>query len=46
LEQKLAQQQEELTALLRTKGENAQALVDLNRKLNEKEKLLSIREQR
>ncbi|KAF4521513.1 hypothetical protein B566_EDAN012202 [Ephemera danica] len=45
LEQKLAQQQEELTVLLRTKGENAQALVDLNRKLNEKEKLLSIREQ-
>jgi autophagy-related protein 16 len=46
LEQKMSQQQEELTVLLRTKGENAQALVELNRKLNEREKLLSIREQR
>ncbi|XP_059476076.1 autophagy-related protein 16-1 [Neocloeon triangulifer] len=45
LEHKLLKKQDELTDLLRTKGENAQALVELNRKLNEKEKLLVIRDQ-
>jgi autophagy-related protein 16-1 len=44
LEHKLLKKQDELTELLRTKGENAQALVELNRKLNEKEKLLAMRD--
>ncbi|CAB3376589.1 Hypothetical predicted protein [Cloeon dipterum] len=45
LEQKLHKKQEELTDLLRGKAENAQALVELNRRLNEKEKLLALRDQ-
>ncbi|XP_021915879.1 autophagy-related protein 16-1 isoform X2 [Zootermopsis nevadensis] len=40
LEQKLLHQQEELTELHRRKGENAQQLIDLNQKLQEKEKQL------
>lgn len=40
LEQKLLHQQEELTELHRRKGENAQQLIDLNNKLQEKEKQL------
>lgn len=41
LEQKLLAQQEELTELHRRKGENAQQIIDLNKKLQEKEKELS-----
>ncbi|KAB0800383.1 hypothetical protein PPYR_06123 [Photinus pyralis] len=44
LEQKLLSQQEELTELHRRKGENAQQIIDLNIKLQEKEKLLSNKE--
>ncbi|KAJ9581908.1 hypothetical protein L9F63_003767, partial [Diploptera punctata] len=40
LEQKLLHQQEELTELHRRKGENAQQIIDLNHKLQEKEKQL------
>jgi autophagy-related protein 16 len=40
LEQKLLTQQEELTELHRRKGENSQQIIDLNAKLQEKEKLL------
>jgi autophagy-related protein 16 len=36
----LLHQQEELTELHRRKGENAQQLIDLNHKLQEKEKQL------
>lgn len=38
LKHKLLAQQEELTELLRRKGENAQNIIDLNNKLQEKEK--------
>ncbi|XP_049763780.1 autophagy-related protein 16-1-like isoform X2 [Schistocerca cancellata] len=41
LEQKLLMQQEELTELHRRKGENAQQIIDLNKKLQEKEKQLN-----
>lgn len=44
LEQKLLAQQEELTELHRRKGENAQQIIDLNVKLQEKEKLLASKE--
>ncbi|KAF5305956.1 hypothetical protein FQA39_LY09112 [Lamprigera yunnana] len=44
LEQKLLIQQEELTELHRRKGENAQQIIDLNVKLQEKEKMLTIKE--
>ncbi|PNF43641.1 hypothetical protein B7P43_G00690 [Cryptotermes secundus] len=44
LEQKLLHQQEELTELHRRKGENAQQLIDLNHKLQEKEKQLRAHE--
>ncbi|RZC38066.1 autophagy-related protein 16-1, partial [Asbolus verrucosus] len=40
LEQKLLTQQEELTELHRRKGENSQQIIDLNAKLQEKEKLI------
>lgn len=40
LEQKLLSQQEELTELHRRKGENSQQIIDLNAKLQEKEKVL------
>ncbi|PSN44439.1 Autophagy-related protein 16 [Blattella germanica] len=40
LEQRLLHQQEELTELHRRKGENAQQIIDLNHKLQEKEKQL------
>lgn len=40
LEQKLLVQQEELTDLHRRKGENSQQIIDLNLKLQEKEKLI------
>lgn len=46
LEQKLLHQQEELTELHRRKGENAQQLIDLNNKLQEKEKHLRAHEVR
>jgi autophagy-related protein 16 len=46
LEQKLLHQQEELTELHRRKGENAQQLIDLNHKLQEKEKQLQAHEVR
>lgn len=46
LEQKLLTQQEELTELHRRKGENAQQIIDLNVKLQEKEKQLAIKEVR
>ncbi|GLH02154.1 Uncharacterized protein GBIM_08193 [Gryllus bimaculatus] len=42
LEQKLLSQQEELTELHRRKGDNAQQLLDLNYKLQEKEKQVKI----
>lgn len=41
LEQKLLTQQEELTELHRRKGENAQQIIDLTKKLQEKEKQLA-----
>lgn len=41
LEQKLLAQQEELTELHRRKGENAQQIIDLNKKLQDKEKQLA-----
>lgn len=41
LEQKLLAQQEELTELHRRKGENSQLIIDLNKKLLEKEKQLA-----
>lgn len=44
LEQKLFSLQEELTEMHRRKGENAQQLVDLNKKLQEKEKQLQLKE--
>lgn len=44
LEQKLLSQQEELTELHRRKGENAQQIIDLNSKLQEKERLLTTKE--
>ncbi|KAK4880971.1 hypothetical protein RN001_004290 [Aquatica leii] len=44
LEQKLLVQQEELTELHRRKGENAQQIIDLNVKLQEKDKLLGVKE--
>lgn len=46
LEQKLLNLQEELTEMHRRKGENAQQLVDLNLKLQEKEKELQVKEAR
>lgn len=46
LEQKLLAQQEELTELHRRKGENAQQVIDLNAKLQEKEKQLAAKEER
>lgn len=46
LEQKLLVQQEELTELHRRKGENAQQIIDLNVKLQEKEKVLASKEVR
>lgn len=46
LEQKLLTQQEELTELHRRKGENAQQIIDLNVKLQEKEKVLMAKEVR
>ncbi|XP_044261809.1 autophagy-related protein 16-1 isoform X3 [Tribolium madens] len=44
LEQKLLSQQEELTELHRRKGENSQQIIDLNAKLQEKEKSLVARD--
>ncbi|KAJ1529756.1 hypothetical protein ONE63_006505 [Megalurothrips usitatus] len=44
LEQKLMNLQEELTEMHRRKGENAQQLVDVNHKLQEKEKQLQLKE--
>ncbi|XP_064214098.1 autophagy-related protein 16-1 isoform X4 [Tribolium castaneum] len=44
LEQKLLSQQEELTELHRRKGENSQQIIDLNAKLQEKEKFLMARD--
>lgn len=44
LEQKLLAQQEELTELHRRKGENSQQIIDLNIKLQDKEKLLGSKE--
>lgn len=44
LEQKLLAQQEELTELHRRKGEHSQQIIDLNIKLQEKEKFLSMKE--
>lgn len=46
LEQKLLAQQEELTELHRRKGENSQQIIDLNVKLQEKEKLLNSKDLR
>lgn len=46
LEQKLLTQQEELTELHRRKGENSQQIIDLNVKLQEKEKQLAAKEVR
>lgn len=46
LEQKLMAQQEELTELHRRKGENAQQIIDLNAKLQEKEKQLAAKDAR
>lgn len=40
LEQKLLVQQEELTELHRRKGENSQQIIDLNAKLQEREKMV------
>ena len=44
LEQKLLTQQEELTELHRRKGENSQQIIDLNAKLQEKEKLIVMKD--
>lgn len=44
LEQKLLSQQEELTELHRRKGQNAQHIIDLNAKLQEKEKELAAKD--
>ncbi|XP_017770678.1 PREDICTED: autophagy-related protein 16-1-like isoform X2 [Nicrophorus vespilloides] len=44
LEQKVLVQQEELTELHRRKGENAQQIIDLNVKLQEREKVLALKE--
>nr|CAD7426690.1 unnamed protein product [Timema monikensis] len=46
LEQKLLTQQEELTELHRRKGENAQQLVEMSHKLQEKERQLQALELR
>ncbi|CAB0017233.1 unnamed protein product [Nesidiocoris tenuis] len=46
LESKLLAQQEELTELLRKRGENAQLVVDLNKKLQEKADQLKAAEDR
>lgn len=46
LESKLLAQQEELTELHKKRGENAQMLIDLNKKLQEKEKQLQVVEER
>nr|XP_024215174.1 autophagy-related protein 16-1 [Halyomorpha halys] len=45
LESKLLAQQEELTELHRKRGENAQMLIDLNKKLQEREKQLQVVEE-
>lgn len=45
-EQKLLAQQEELTELHRRKGDHVQQIIDLNTKLQEKEKLLSSKDLR
>ncbi|KAI4459506.1 autophagy protein 16-like [Holotrichia oblita] len=44
LEQKVLAQQEELTELHRRKGENAQQIIDLNIKLQDKDRQLSVKE--
>ncbi|XP_018321782.1 autophagy-related protein 16-like [Agrilus planipennis] len=44
LEHKLMTQQEELTDLHKRKGENAQQIIDLNSKLQEREKMLASKE--
>lgn len=44
LEQKVFKLQEELTEMLRTKGENAQKIIDLTSELKEKDNLLSQKE--
>ena len=43
LEQKIFQQQEELTQLHKKKGENSQHILDTNRKLQERDKELDFR---
>ncbi|KAL1506114.1 hypothetical protein ABEB36_005538 [Hypothenemus hampei] len=44
LKQKLLVQAEELTELHRRKGENAQQIIDLNNKLQEQEKLITVKD--
>ena len=46
LESKLLAQQEELTQLHRKRGEHSQALIDLNKKLQEREKLILAQEEK
>ena len=46
LEKKILAQQEELTELLRRKGENAQQIIDLNNKLSEMQKELNAKTRR
>lgn len=46
LEYKILSQQEELTDLHKRRGENSQLLIDLNNKLQEKEKQISAFNQR
>lgn len=46
LEHKVLAQQEELTELHRRKGENAQQIIDLNVKLQEKDRQLGLKETR
>lgn len=46
LEHKILSQQEELTDLHKRRGENAQMLIDLNNKLQEKDKQISAAEHR
>lgn len=46
LEHKVLAQQEELTELHRRKGENAQQIIDLNIKLQDKDRQLNVKETR
>lgn len=46
LEHKILSQQEELTELHKRRGENAQMLIDLNQKLQDKDKQIVIIEER